>query len=172
MPNQSWLLIAATENESMMAKTTVPDRELLYRAASKWIIRGGVGDVILKEFWEYIDQEDNQIEDALLDQLITQAETEQEDPQTTTVKTTDYAIDMTVQSRTKSDSSIECEVNFVLYVYFGSVGKHIQMDKKDIQLTLINTPVETIDVTGVEKTPAPHTHSRRVVKRSSKKSLD
>ena len=75
MNNTDWTLIATTDSQSHVAQTTVNEPDLIYRAASKWIIRGGASK-ILRAFWEYIDQYDNEIEDSLLDQLLTQAETQ------------------------------------------------------------------------------------------------
>jgi len=170
MTDNTWVLIAATDSQSYVAQTTISDSNLIYRAISKWLIRGGASK-ILDSFWEYIDQDDNELEDALLDQLTTQAETKPKDPQITNVRTKDYSIDMTVHAKNSSDSFKTCKVDFVLYVYFQSLKKKLRIDEQAINLTLFRSDgkVEKVMVNSSTKTPAHHIkRSKRVSKRSSK----
>lgn len=170
MTDNTWILIAANDSQSHVAQTTVNDPALIYRAVSKWLIRGGASK-ILNAFWEYIDQNDNELEDALLDQLLTQAETQPEDPQITNVRTKDYSIDMTVHAKSAGDAYKTCKIDFVLYVYFHSLKKKLRIDEQSINMTFIQTSgkVEQVTVTGSTKTPAHIIQgSRRVRKRSSK----
>ena len=162
----NWLLTASSGNDTYVAKTSTPDIHMLYRAVSKWIIRKNASK-ILHRFWEYIDQDDNEIEDALLDQLETQATDMPDIPQTTNVRTKDYSIDMTVFSR-PSKGSICCELNFILFVYFHSIGKKMRIDEKKIDLQIVNMDkIETINVRLPAKTPAPKKNPR-TKKRNSK----
>ncbi len=170
MTDNTWILIAATDSKSYVAQTTVNEPNLIYRAISKWLIRGG-SSKILDAFWEYIDQYDNELEDALLDQLITQAEQNPEDPQITNVRTKDYSIDMTVHAKNSSDSFKTCKVDFVLFVYFHSLKKKLRIDEQSVNLTMIRSDgkIERVAVTGSAKTPSHQmTHNKRVSKRSSK----
>ncbi len=170
MTNNTWMLIAATETQSHVAQTIVNEPDLIYRALSKWLIRGG-SSKILRSFWEYIDQHDNELEEALLDQLVTQAETKPENPQITNVRTKDYSIDMTVHAKNSSDSFKTCKIEFVLFVYFPSLEKKLEIDNQSINLTLIrlNGKVENVVVGGSMKTPAPNLkQNKRVNKRNSK----
>ncbi len=170
MTDNTWILIAATETQSYVAQTTVNEPNLIYRAISKWLIRGG-SSKILASFWEYIDQYDNELEDALLDQLETQAETRPDDPQITNVRTKDYSIDMTVHAKNSGDSFKTCKVDFVLYVYFHSLKKKLRIDEQSVNLTVIRSDgkVERVTVTSSAKTPAHQmTRNKRVSKRSSK----
>jgi hypothetical protein len=170
MADTTWLLIAATETQNHVAQTTVPDTTLLYRALSKWLVRGGASQ-ILASFWEYIDQYDNELEDSLLDQLLTQAESRPDDPQITNVRTKDYSIDMTVHAQNSSESLKVCKVDFVLYVYFQSLNKKLRIDDQSINLTLtrLSGKVERVVVSHPTKTPAHHmVRNKRVSKRSSK----
>lgn len=166
----NWILIAANDKDSFVAQTKVNDDTLVYRAISKWLVRGGASK-ILKSFWEYIDQDDNELEDALLDQLVTQAETKPEDPQITNVRTKDYSIDMSVHAKSTGDSFKTCKVEFVLFVYFHSLKKKMRIDEQIIDLTVIRADgdVEKIVVNTPTKTPAHGLRrNRRVNKRSSK----
>nr|QBK88232.1 MAG: hypothetical protein LCMAC202_05940 [Marseillevirus LCMAC202] len=170
MTDNTWILIAATDSQSYVAQTTVNEPNLIYRAISKWLIRGG-SSKILNSFWEYIDQYDNELEDAFLDQLVTQAEKRPEDPQITNVRTKDYSIDMTVHAKNSSDSFKTCKVDFVLYVYFQSLKKKLRIDEQSVNLTMIRSDgkVEHVTVTSSAKTPAHQmTRNKRVSKRSSK----
>lgn len=170
MTDNTWILIAATDSQSYVAQTTVSDSNLIYRAISKWLIRGGASN-ILNSFWEYIDQYDNELEDALLDQLVTQAEKSPEDPQITNVRTKDYSIDMTVHAKNSSSNFKTCKVDFVLYVYFHSLKKKLRIDQQSINMTLIRSDgeVEKVNVTSANKTPAHRMErTKRVSKRSSK----
>lgn len=170
MTDDTWILIATNEEQNFIAQTTVSTPSLVYRAISKWLIRGNASN-ILSSFWEYIDQYDNELEDALLDQLLTQAETQPVDPQITNVRTKDYSIDMTVYSKNSNDSSKTCKVDFVLYVYFHSLKKKLRIDEQTINLTLFksDSKIEKIVVNTPEKTPALHAKkNKRVSKRSSK----
>ena len=170
MTDNTWTLIAATDSQSYVAQTTVSEADLIYRAISKWLIRGGASN-ILTSFWEYIDQYDNELEDALLDQLVTQAENKPEDPQITNVRTKDYSIDMTVHAKNSSDSFKTCKVDFVLYVYFHSLKKKLRIDEQAINLTLFRTDgkLEKVLVNSSAKTPAHQmVRNKRVSKRSSK----
>ncbi len=167
----NWLLIATTDTQSYVAQTAVSNNNLIYRALSKWLIRGSASN-ILKASWEYIDQHDNELEDALLDQLVTQAETLPDDPQITNVRTKDYSIDMTVDAKTVKDSFRTCKVDFVLYVYFPSLKKKLKIDSQKINLTILKCDgnVERVTVETPTKTPAHHIkRNKRVNKRSSKK---
>ena len=168
----TWMMLASTDKSSYIAQTTISNSEsgLLYRALSKWLIRGGAGK-ILDSFWEYIDKWDNELEDALLDQLLTQAEKTPEDPQITNVRTKDYSIDMTIHSKNTSNNFKTCQADFVLYVFFQSINKKIKIDEQSISITLIKADgkVEKVSVDNMQKTPAPsRTPNRRVNKRSSK----
>lgn len=166
----NWILIAASKHDSFVAQTRVNNDTLVYRAISKWLLRGGASK-ILKSMWEYIDQEDNELEEALLDQLLTQAETQPDDPQITNVKTKDYSIDMSVHAKSTGDSFKSCRVEFVGYVYFHSLKKKMRIDEQVIDLTVIRSDgdVEKIVVTTPTKTPAHgFASNRRVKKRSSK----
>ena len=166
----TWILIATTDSQSYVAQTTISDTNLIYRAICKWLIRGGASK-ILDAFWEYIDQYDNELEDALLDQLVTQAETVPDDPQITNVRTKDYSIDMTVHAKNNGDDCKTCKIEFVMYVYFHSLKKKLPIDEQVINLTWIRSEgkIETIHVTNPSKTPAPRIkQNRRVSKRSSK----
>ncbi len=169
MSDNTWILIAATDTRGYVAQTTVPESNLIYRAISKWLIRGGASN-ILKSFWEYIDQYDNELEDALLDQLVTQAEKRPEDPQITNVRTKDYSIDMTVHAKNSSNNFKTCKVDFVLYVYFHSLKKKLRIDEQSINLTLFRSDkVEKVVVISSTKTPAHQMkRNKRVSKRSSK----
>lgn len=170
MKDSTWLLVATTNIHSYIAQTKVSDPDLIYRAISKWLVRGGASD-ILSSFWEYIDQYDNELEDALLDQLVTQAETNPEDPQITNVRTKDYSIDMTVHSKSSNDSFKTCRVEFTLFVYFHSLKKKLRIDDQQIDLTLFRSDddIETINVANPTKTPAHRMkRNKRVSKRSSK----
>ena len=170
MTDNTWILIAATGSQSYVAQTTVNEPNLVYRALSKWLIRGG-SSKILDSFWEYIDQYDNELEDALLDQLVTQAETRPDDPQITNVRTKDYSIDMTVHAKNSSDSFKTCQIDFVLYVYFHSLRKKLRIDEQSINLTLIQSSgkIERVVITSPSKTPAHQMkRNKRVSKRSSK----
>lgn len=170
MTDSNWILIAATDSQNYVARTTVTEPNYIYRAISKWLIRGSASN-ILTSFWEYIDQYDNELEDALLDQLLTQAETNPEDPQITNVRTRDYSIDMTVHADNSGDTLKTCKVEFVLYVYFHSLKKKLRIDEQSINLTLIRSDgkVENVVVNSVAKTPAHQSaRNRRVNKRSSK----
>ena len=182
MPNNSdnasgtstWILIATNKTKNFAAETTVSDPKLIYRAVSKWLIRGGASN-ILHSFWEYLDQYDNELEDALLDQLVSQAETNPEDPQVTNVRTKDYSIDMTVHAKSSNPKIKSCKVDFVLYVYFQSVKKNVQIDDQTVNLTMVqvNDTVEKVSVTSTQKTPAVGLKkNRRVKKRSSKVSTE
>lgn len=164
----TWILIAATDSQSYVAQTSVSDNNLVYRAITKWLMRGGASN-ILASFWEYIDQYDNELEDALLDQLVTQAETQPLDPQITNVRTKDYSIDMTVHAKNTNDSYKTCTVDFVLYVYFHSLKKKLRIDQQTINLTLLRSDgkVEKVSVTSASKTP---THQVKATKRTSKRS--
>lgn len=167
--SEKWLLFANTKTEHYVAETTVA-KELVYRAVSKWLIRGGASE-ILKSFWEYIDQYDNEIEDALLDQLVTQAETMPEDPQITNVRTKDYSIAMTVHAKSNNDQFKTCQVDFELFVYFQSLKKKLKIDNQSINVTIIKSVKnpEKVTVTSPSKTPAHSiTRSKRVSKKSSK----
>jgi hypothetical protein len=170
MTDNTWILIAATDSQSYVAQTTVNEPNLIYRAISKWLIRGSASNII-NSFWEYIDQYDNELEDALLDQLVTQADTKPKDPQITNVRTKDYSIDMTVHAKNSSDTFKTCKVEFVLYVYFHSLKKKLRIDEQSINLTLFRSDgkVEKVVVASSTKTPAHQiTRNKRVSKRSSK----
>lgn len=169
--SSTWFLIATTDKQSYVAQTTVREKNLIYRALSKWLIRGNASQ-ILNAFWEHIDQYDSELEEALLDQLQTQAETKPEDPQTTNVRTKDYSIDMTIHAKSNNNDSISCSVDFILYVYFHSLRKKLQIDEQHINLTLVrsDSQVEKVVVKDVSKTPAHFLKAnRRVSKRSSKR---
>ena len=169
----NWILIAATDKQNYVAQTTISEPNLIYRAVTKWLIRGTASN-ILASFWEYIDQNDNELEEAMLDQLLTQAETPQDDPQITNVRTKDYSIDMTVHAKTSKDSFKLCTVDCVLYVYFQSLKKKLRIDNQTITLTLLRSDdeVEQIVVNSPTKTPAHHLKAnRRVSKRSSKETV-
>jgi len=173
MSEQYWLLIAESDKESYVAKTNNNDMQLVYRALSKWLIRGSAS-TILNSFWEYIDQYDNELEDALLDQLVTQAETNPEDPQITNVRSKDYSIDMSVLAKNSSDSYKTCKIECSLYVYFQSLKKKLNIDTKNINITMYKSDkdIETVTVKGSMKTPALDAkNARRIKKRSSKKSV-
>lgn len=171
MSTNTWMMVATSGDKSFVAQTTINDQALLYRALSKWLIRGSAS-TILDAFWEYIDQYDNELEDALLDQLVTQAERQVEDPQITNVRTKDYAIDLTVSSRSANESVKTCSVDCVLFVYFHSLKKKLRIDEKSISVTLVNYDgkVEKVMVAGMQKTPSHMMKkpARRVSKRSSK----
>jgi len=167
--SSTWLLVANNDNQTFTAKTTIADPSLIYRAVTKWLIRGGASE-ILKEYWEYIDQYDNELEDALLDQLVTQAETNPEDPQITNVRTKDYAIDMSVHAQTANKTYKRCSITCTLFVYFKSLKKKLRIEDKTIDLTMFKaTDIETVSVETAYKTPAHHLKAnKRVSKRSSK----
>jgi len=173
MAEKTWLLIAATDSQSYVAKTSNNDMQLVYRAICKWLIRGGASK-ILDTFWEYIDPYDNELEDALLDQFVTQAETNPEDPQITNLRTKDYSIDMSVLAQSSSESFKTCNIECTLFVYFQSLKKKMRVDTQNINITLIRSDgeIETVAVKGAVKTPGLKAKSnRRVKKRSSKKSI-
>lgn len=166
----TWILMAVGEKQSYLAQTKVEDNNLVHRAVSKWLIRGGASK-IFKSFWEYVDQYDNELEDALLDQLVTQAETQPEDPQTTNVRTKDYSINITVHAKNSGPTVKTFEVHFTLDVYFSSLKQKLCIDEKNVSITLLRSDgrVEKISVDGPTKTPADHIKmKRRVSKRSSK----
>lgn len=170
MAEQKWLLIATTNSQSYVAQTCTNDIQLVYRALSKWLIRGGASK-ILDSFWEYIDQYDNELEEALLDQLVTQAETNPDDPQITNVRSKDYSIDMTVHSKSSSDSYKTCRVECTLFVYFQSLKQKLRIDEQCINLAMIKADgkLEKVTVHGAMKTPGLTVpDARRVKKRSSK----
>lgn len=173
--SSTWMMLASTDKSSYIAQTSINDNEkqLLYRALSKWLIRGGASK-ILNSFWEYIDKWDNELEDALLDQLVTQAEKTPDDPQITNVRTKDYSVDMTIHSKNTSDIFKTCEAEFVLYVYFQSINKKLKIDEQSISITLVKADgkVEKVSVGNMQKTPAPNRPNRRVNKRSSKEAKD
>jgi hypothetical protein len=169
MTDNKWKLFATTNTESYVAETNTDD-SMIYRAISKWLVRGGASS-ILKSFWEYIDQYDNEIEDALLDQLVTQAETLPEDPQITNVRTKDYSIAMTVHAKTNTPDFKTCQVEFVLFVYFQSLKKKLRIDDQIINIILFRNsgPLEKVVVSSPTKTPGPNMkRKKRVSKRSSK----
>ena len=165
-----WLLTATNDGKCFVAKTTA-NPTLIYRAVCKWIVRGGASK-ILASFWEYIDQDDSELEDALLDQLETQAETMPADPQTTNVRTKDYSIDITVHAKNNTEKMKSCTIECTLRVYFQSVKKAVEIDRKYITLTMIKVAgdFETVNVIGSSKTPAEPSRApgKRVNKRSSK----
>jgi hypothetical protein len=169
-----WILVASSENKSFVAQTNVNNSDLVYRAVSKWLIRGSASD-ILQAFWEYIDQYDNELEDALLEQLLTQAEKRPKDPQVTNVRNKDYSIDMTVHAVKNSSSVKMCKVQFVLYVYFSSLKQQLKIDEQYIDIHMIqnNGTLEKVEVVNNLKTPhhLMTNNSKRVQKRSSKESL-
>ncbi len=170
MTDNTWILIATAGKKSYAAETTVSDPKLIYRAISKWLIRGGASN-ILKSFWEYLDQYDNELEDALLDQLVSQAESNLEDPQITNVRTKDYSIDMTVLAKSTNPNLKSCKVECTLYVYFQSLKKKLQIDQQAINLTMIRVDgkFEKVTVVSAQKTPADGLKkNKRVQKRSSK----
>ena len=171
MPEKSnWLLLAATEDNSYIGQTHVPDNTFLYRALTKWLIRGSASK-LLHSFWEYIDQYDNELENALLDQFLTQADHPVDDPQTTNVRTRDYSVDMTVLSKSAGSFYKTCHLTFVLYVYFHSLKTKVRVDEITLDITLLknNGEMEKIVINTAQKTPAPFLKtSRRVSKRSSK----
>lgn len=171
---ETWLLVAASNSKSYLAQTTLNDKKLIYRAASKWLIRGGASR-LLSTFWEYVDQNDNELEDALLDQLITNADKQSTDPQITNVRTKDYSIDMTVHYQNSTEACKKCRIDCVLWVYFHSLKKKLRVDEKsiDITFTRYDDKIETISITGPTKTPAPRLlANKRVSKRSSKNTTD
>lgn len=166
----TWILMAVGEKQSYLAQTKVEDNNLVYRAVSKWLVRGGASK-ILKSFWEYVDQYDNELEEALLDQLLTQAETRPDDPQTTNVRTKDYSINMTVHAKNSGPTVKTFEVHFTLDVYFSSLKEKLCIDDKTVSITLLRSDgrVEKVTVDGPTKTPAHDLkRNRRVSKRSSK----
>ena len=167
--SDSWILVASTDSETFIAQTGTASKKFLYRAICKWLIRG-TASKILKAFWEYIDQQDNEIEKALLEQLETQAEQQVEDPQTTNVRTKDYSIDMTVTNVTNTEGVQKFTTEFVLYVYFHSLKKKLCIDEQNITITLIKVgdKIERIAVSTPDKTPMEQP-VQRVFKRSSKK---
>jgi len=170
MSTSNWLLLAATQENSYIGQTVVPDDTLLYRALTKWLIRGSASKM-LSSFWEYIDQYDNELENALLDQFLTQAEKQVQDPQITNVRTRDYSVDMTVESKSSGSMYKTCHLTFVLFVYFHSLKTKVRVEEITIDLTLIKNDgqMEKIIVNTTQKTPAPLLKaSRRVSKRSSK----
>jgi len=172
--SKTWVLFAINNNDNYVAYTDIDSDQLVYRALSKWLIRGEAGNA-MSEFWEYIDRNDNILERSLLDQLLSQAENEPEDPQTTNVKTKNYSIDMTVHSQSSSETYKSCLVEFTVYVYFESLKKNVKLDTVVFDTTMIqlNSKIEHITVTGPTKTPfRPVVNSKRVQKRSSKKDIE
>jgi len=165
-----WVLIASNDAFSYVAQTITNNDALLYRAITKWLIRGNASNMF-SSFWEYIDQYDNEIENALLDQLVTQADIDLDDPQITTVKTKDYSINITVKSRTNSELIKNCSIEFVLFVNFHSLKKKICIDTQTINLswTKFIENIENIDVNRPTKTPH-HLMNKKTSKRTSKKS--
>ena len=169
MSDKKWLLIASTDVQTFVAQTNNDNMQLIYRALTKWLIRGAASK-ILDPFWEYIDQYDNELEDALLDQLVTQAETNPEDPQITNVRSKDYSIDMSVLAKNSNQTFKTCKVEFTLFVYFQSLKQKLRMYDQAIDLTMVRMEnIETIAVNTATKTPAHEGKEiRRVKKRSSK----
>lgn len=168
----TWILIAATKTQSHLAQTTISDPQLIYRALSKWLIRGNASQ-ILDSFWEYIDQYDNELEDALLDQLLSQAEIQPDDPQITNVRTKDYSIDMSVHSKTCNQFYKTCKIKFSLNIYIDALKDGMKIEDQTIDITLFRSTgkVEKITVVSSEKTPASDIKTmKRVSKRSSKNS--
>lgn len=169
--SDNWILVASTDSETFTAQTGhIYGKTFLYRAICKWLIRGNASK-ILKAFWEYIDQDDNEIEKALLEQLETQAEHQLDDPQTTNVRTRDYSIDMTVENITNKDSVKKFKLTCVLYVYLQSLKKKLRIDEQVITFTMIrlNDKMERISIATPERTPMEAI--RRVSKRSSKQTV-
>ena len=170
MQPKNWILIANDNSNSYIAKTTVENDKFLYRAICKWLIRGNAS-TFLDAFWEYIDKYDNEIEEALLDQLVTQAQTNVTDPQITNIRTKDYSVDISVQTDMCSELVKKCTINFILYIYFDSLKKKININSKDINLSwmVFDDSIETIEIKQPSKTPS-HLmkKNKRVSKRSSK----
>jgi hypothetical protein len=168
MESSTWILLATTDTENYIAQTPLTDSKLIYRAICKWLLRGKASN-ILNKFWEYIDKDDNEIEEAILDQLETQAETKSGELQTTNVKTRDYSVDITVQSKTTSETLKTCNIHFDLYVYFSSINKKIKSESVSINLIMIRSRshVEQVIVETPTKTPAVSA-PRRTAKRRSK----
>jgi len=169
MTSTNWIMIAKNDDKYYIAQTEIKDKQLVYRALSKWLIRGNAGTNILKQYWEYIDQYDNKIEEALLDQLLTQAETAPPDPQITNVRTRDYSIEMIVHYKKSNSNYTMCSVGFKLYVYFHSLKTKIHVCENLIDVILMQDVIEKVQVSTMNKTPAPGLlASKRVSKRSSK----
>jgi hypothetical protein len=173
MSNETWLMMATNNNETFLGETTITDSKLIYRALTKWLIRGSASK-LLSGYWEYLDQYDNELEEALLDQLVSQAETKTLNPQITNVRTRDYSIDITVKSKSVSAEYKTCSITSVLWVYFHSLKQKLRIEETDLSIKLIkvNGKLDTkIDKTVVytsTKTPSHQLKaSRRVSKRSS-----
>jgi len=170
MSKSNWLMLAASQDKSYVAQTVVPDDTLLYRALTKWLVRGSASKM-LSSFWSIVEQYDNELEKALLDQFLTQADKPVDDPQITTVKSSHYEIDITVESKNSGSIYKTCRITFVLFVRLNSVKTKFRTEEVTIDLTLVknNGEMEQIIVNTAQKTPAPLLRgSRRVSKRSSK----
>jgi hypothetical protein len=168
-----WLIIAEIEKNSKrgnkqtyIGEIKADVENLIYRGISKWLLRGGASE-ILNTFWEYIDQYDNEIEEALLDQFI-----KNKSEEITSVKTKDYSIDMLVEQE-KNDKEIKnYKIQFILYVYFPSLLKKLRIDEQNIKIKVVNisNKIEAIEIQTDYKTPGILNNSR-VSKRSSKKMI-
>jgi hypothetical protein len=173
MTSETWLMIATNDTSTFISECTITEPKLIYRALTKWLIRGEASK-LLQSYWEYLDQWDNELEEALLDQLLTQAESKPIDPQITNVRNRDYAIDITVLSKTVKNDLKTCNISSVLWVYFHSLKQKLRIEDSTINITLIKvngkieSKLDKVIVSGLTKTPAPqYTGSKRVSKRSS-----
>lgn len=167
----TWLLNASNDEQTHTAMTTVTNDQLVFRAVTKWLIRGSASS-LLAEFWNHVDPYNNKLEDAILDQLITQAEQEPEDPQITNIKTPDYSIDITVHAKTCNPFLKTCKMDFVLYVYFHGLKQKVSLEKQSIDLLMmraVGTHIERVYVSGELKTPAPNIAGNKHIKKRSSK---
>ena len=162
--SQTWTLVAHTNSNSFIATTQVASTKLLYRAIAKWLLRGEASE-LLSACWEHVDQQNNDLEEALLEQLVEQAETVLEDPQTTTVRKRDYAVDITVDPICSNDRTKMFKIDIVPFVYYQSLKKKIRLEDIHIYITAYicsSEKAQTITVTRPAKTPAIQNRSSKL----------
>lgn len=170
-----WIFFATGDNVTYSGQTTVDNTHMLFRAVSKWLVRKS-GSKLTHEFWEYVDQYDNDLENALIDQFFSQAESTPKVPEITNVKSRDYSIDMIVTSKVSSESYKSCVLKMTLFVYFPSIKKKMRMSDVTINISMLQVTgnIEKIVVRSHDQTPAISVESRgshgkmRVKKRLSK----